>query len=333
MSAVEEARPKWVPGMARNFIGGSDTASLLGLAKGKWGSQWKLWAQLVGLYTEQVTEQRSAQFRRGHIAERFIAEMFHEETGRYVESTQLELTHPEWPFLVSHLDGLVTETNPNQVDRSDATALATFEAKVDSTTFEWDEVPIYYETQAVWNTGIARLNGIDIDRCMFGVFHNRLNLGVYTVEFDSDGFDLMVAKAVEFWHTNVIGGVEPDVDGSDATTEALAAVYGTTTDATVEISDDLYELWVELGEEAKAATTRFEEIRNRIRALIGSATYARCPSGHSFSWKPQTSRRVAGLDDLGDQMAHWLNEAGLINETTSRTLRHHKPTKPKNRKN
>jgi predicted phage-related endonuclease len=86
----------------------------------------------------------------------------------------------------------------------------------------------------------------------------------------------MCERAAEFWQC-VESGNPPDVDGSDHTSHALAAIYPKTTEGAVasldSIADDLSRL--EEIKHLQAAVTKLghgaEVIENRIKALMGDA--------------------------------------------------------------
>ncbi len=92
-----------------------------------------------------------------------------------------------------------------------------------------------------------------------------------------------------FWQC-VTEGIEPDVDGSEATRHALAALYPEDDGNAVQMSADAVD-WdrdrVRLSAEIKEREAQLKEIDNKLRAEIREASHAILPNGVTYSHKLQ----------------------------------------------
>jgi predicted phage-related endonuclease len=304
----------WQPGEPRDFLGGSDAATLLGLSK--WSSRYALWAQLAGLVVDEHDDETLARFAMGHRAEAFIAKCLEDDTGLVVAGEQLELFHVKHPFLRAHVDGLLFDSHTDEPSLNDA--LGVFEAKT-AAGYPWDEVPVNYQCQAVWACGLAGL-----DRCVFGVLFDRFKFKTYEVPASPEDFENMVEIAVAFWNEHVLTGVPPEVDASEPTRKALDRAYDPDPDAEAQVPDDMLVQLAESKAQAKVADEWVTFCENNLKARMGDATTARDSLGNKATWRPQTATRVAGLAEItrvSPDLVESLTEHGLVNESVSRVLR------------
>lgn len=82
-----------------------------------------------------------------------------------------------------------------------------------------DEVPVQYLCQTTWACDILGLTRWVIPVLMLDQRQYR----EYGGEFDPEFAALLRARVEAFWHTNVLGGVEPTADGLQDTTDLLTA--------------------------------------------------------------------------------------------------------------
>lgn len=243
-------------------IGGSDAAAILGLSRH--GSPWSVWARLVGLLPPTAETQRLA---IGHALEGAIAQLFHAETGLYVAGEQMHVRHPEHEWLRGFVDGFVFD-GPREFADIDA-ALGGFEAKTDGR-FGWpDGVPANYQAQAQHYMLVTGL-----PRWWFGVLFAGFRFQVFELEANEEDQALILSAAGSLWHNHVLTGTPPPVDGSEATSDALAAVYPEHVPGTEVELDGLAEMLVERGDlkdRAKDIGKRLDEIDNTIRERLGEA--------------------------------------------------------------
>jgi putative phage-type endonuclease len=299
----------------REGIGASDVAGILGLSP--WASPWSVWADKVGLSPDS---EPSDAMEFGNRAEPMLGEWFQDRTGLYISGEQTWCSHPDDPWMRCTVDGFVHEGPDQALDA----ALGVAEFKTTSEA-EWDEVPAHYQCQATWQ---ALVTGMD--RVWFGVLHlafGRPRFAVY--QFTPTDNDKATVRDLcrRFWHDHVLTGVPPEVDGSDATTDALNAAWPLTDpDHPVDVSADLELVTLAA---VKADIKRLEgekaRLENEIRAALGEHETGTC-GGWRLSWKPQDRTSIdakalrAAHPDIADQ---------FTNTTTSRVLRITAPSTPK----
>lgn len=198
----------------RNGIGGSDVGAILGLSS--FSSPWKVFAEKTGMLPPSESTQRQ---EIGHLMEPVIGELFKRETGLVVVGEQTWLQHPTQPWRRCTVDGFSAEA-ADTVSIEDATGVV--EYKSDGR-FSWpDGLPDSIRCQAVWNLGVSGL-----ERTWVAVMFAGWKFKVFCVERDARAeadLTYMVGRAEEFWDL-VCSGTPPEMDGSQATLDALSAVY------------------------------------------------------------------------------------------------------------
>lgn len=293
----------------RGGIGGSDIAGLLGLSS--FSSPYKVWAEKVGLLEPTESTQRQ---RIGQRMEPVLAAEFHDATDLYVAGEQTQCTDPEASWRRCTIDGFVTDWDPFGLGFGDAgDALGTVEFKTDGR-FGWpDGVPANIRAQAVWQMGVTHLA-----MCWVVVMFAGFRVETFEIAWDlaaREDWALMTERADAFWTDHVMTGEPPPMDGSDATSGALATIYPDHTPGVVVDLDDLADELTEradLKEAIKADKARLDEIENVLKARIGDAEQAAVGGIPILTYRQQT------------------NAAHFRAESTFRVLR--PAPKPKNRK-
>lgn len=266
MTATDTDRTEWLE-WRRAGIGGSDIGALLGFSR--YTSPFALWADKLGLIPSTETSERQA---IGLDAETFLAQVFHRRTGLYVGHQQTWCTHPLHYWARATIDGLVFETRT--ADIRDL-ALGTVQFKTDARrswqgiTDPINGVPAAIEAQCQWEMGVT-----GVEHCWLVVGFGGWNIEVFELEFRPTDFAYMLDIAAGFWRDHVLTGVPPDPDGTDATSQAIAAVWPTHSQGEAVAIDDLAELLTERGELKDLISSRekrVKEIDNTIKARLGEA--------------------------------------------------------------
>jgi len=226
-------RPAWLE-WRRGGIGGSDVAALLPQTCPSWSSPWAVWASKVGLAPDD--DEPAPHLQLGLDLEPVIIRWFEARTRLSVGGVQTWLTHPEHEWARVTVDGFVGDTH----DDVGFGALGVFESKYTGDAPWGEVVPVHYAAQAQWAMWVA-----DLDRTWVATMHlpfGRPRFEVYEVGRDDDDIALLVAAADRFWHDNVLAGVAPEVDGSEATFRALKAAYPDHEPDTAVELDDLFDV-------------------------------------------------------------------------------------------
>jgi putative phage-type endonuclease len=323
MSTVETTdAAAWHEWRARG-LGGSDIAAVLGVSP--WASRYSVWAEKVGLVQRDPSDTTEAQ-EFGHRAEPMLAQWFHDKTGLYVLGQQQQVEHPVYPWRRCTLDGFVGESPDTPIGKS----LGPYEAKTtpDSPAAWEAAVPVYYQCQATWLMLVT-----ETEHCWFSVLHHGFANIHRWYEFHLDDADAAYVRAEtdRFWYEHVLTGIPPTVDGSEATTDALAGMWSETIEgASVPADDELLRLlaerdqWKQTAEMAEAALDRID---NEVRLAIGENEVLVGPDGKKLSsWKWQTAHR---LDSKALKAEHPELAEQYMTESRSRVLRYTKEKEPK----
>lgn len=287
-------------------IGGSDVATILGL--NKWKSAYQLWLEKTGQVEIKETDSEPAYW--GNVLEEVVAKEFQERTGKKVRRRNRVFEHPLHPFLRANIDRDVVGEN------------AILECKTANVFVgkEWDgeEVPLSYLCQVQ-----HYMNVLNRDSCYIAVLIGGQKFIWKKVERDQELIDTITEVLVDFWENNVIKGIEPPVDGSEATTEFLKNRYSE--EGTNEITlpskfDELIESRRQLKKSEKTLKTEIAKIENEIKKEMGkkNAVIGITPK-YIISWKVQ-SRIGLNKDVIKEKYPEVANDPDIYKDTSFKKL-------------
>lgn len=278
-------------------LGGSESSSALG--QNSFCSEWKLWAMKVGKLPPEKT---TLPMRVGHALEPLARELASEalnvevvNPGSYTIRRSAEHSH-----LFATLDGLVPECagvvelfERNGLEFPGGEGIAQIKAVNAFALKDWSrgEWPLMYKIQTQHELLCAGLRW-GVVPVMIGNSNFELIPFVENLPFQ----ETLVRHTLAFWE-KVVNRIEPEVDGSDATTEAIKRAFleKTPEGPTVDLPEES-DLWAEQLEKAKAdkkaAEERESEFKNKLCAAIGEYSYGMTPTGKKFSWKTQTRKET-----------------------------------------
>ncbi len=273
----------------RAGIGGSDIAGLV--LPSKWSSPWKVWAEKVGLLEPTETTQRQ---RIGQRMEAVLSAEFEDaRPGLVVVGEQTWCEHAEHSWARCTTDGFVSATIPHGIlgnNREIEPPFATVQFKTDAR-YGWPEgPPPAYRAQCIWEMGVTGMRHSFL-AVMFGGFR----FEVFDIPWDDDAqadWEMMFSAAESFWQDHVLTGEQPPVDGSDATSAALAAVYPEHVPGSTASLDGMAELLVErddLKDHVKASKVRLDEIENAIKVRLGDAEVGEIAGVPIVTYRTQTT--------------------------------------------
>lgn len=214
------------------FLGGSDIAAVMGMSR--WKTPLKLWAEKTGkLPLPDLSDVEAVEL--GTDLEEFVAKKFTQKTGKAVRRSPKYYQHPDYPYMVAHVDRLVTGT-----DELLECKTASFFKKDE---WENDDIPQEYILQVMWYLGIT---GRKIGH--IAVLIGGQSFKYKQIEFDSELFETMVEAAKEFWQ-HVKDDTPPAVMPDDD--ETLKDLYSEHTEVMIELYPE--------NEETTQAVQTFEE--------------------------------------------------------------------------
>lgn len=189
-----------------SYIGSADIAAIFGV-EGSFSSPYEVWARKRRILPpKEVTRPMEV----GLVMEPTVLRWYSQDELSAVSLSQVFFRHSDWDFLGCTVDGLVFDGGK---------PVRIVEAKT-SRDYRWDAVPLQYEAQVQWQMGIS-----GIHQCDLAVLHRKdLDLAVYRIDFNKATFDALEDHAIDFWKGFVETGKPPEVDATEATTEALKTI-------------------------------------------------------------------------------------------------------------
>jgi predicted phage-related endonuclease len=195
----------------RHFIGGSDTAAILGLAPPGWGTALDLYLEKTGQAPERTADdvEREKLFARGKRLEPVIVDMGIQklrDMGLRVEELSRNMRHTdkEFPFLRCEIDfslrlwgeaiidGVEVQFEGERIN-ADAKSVSHFAAAgwgVEHT----DEIPPYYAAQFMHGLGIT-----GVRFCLAVALRSLDDVDLFWLQRDEEIIDGMRRQCVDFW--------------------------------------------------------------------------------------------------------------------------------------
>ena len=263
------------------FLGGSDIAAVMGMSR--WKTPLKLWAEKTGkLPLPDLSDVEAVEL--GTDLEEFVAKKFTQKTGKAVRRSPKYYQHPDYPYMVTHVDRLVTGT-----DELLECKTASFFKKDE---WENDDIPQEYILQVMWYLGIT---GRKIGH--IAVLIGGQSFKYKQIEFDSELFETMVEAAKEFWQhvkDDTPPAVMPDDDETlkdlySEHTEVMIELYPENEETTqaVQTFEDKVAYLQEVKGHIKNLQDEQKEIETAIKDIIKDNLGIKTPK-YVVSWKSQS---------------------------------------------
>lgn len=255
------------------YIGGTDLAKILGVSK--YGGAYSVWLEKTG---RTQGKKQTAPMKRGKDLEEYVRELYQKEQG-ITTSGPARLVHPVHTWLVGNLD--------------DCTADRVVEYKTVSrwSRKDWDNgVPIDYLLQVQHYMELSALPSADVVAC-----YGWDEIEIFQVAYDKDLIRKAHAVAKQFWETNVLGGIEPEPDGSEEASKEIRANFHPNKFEPVELRQEFAPLMasvVQLGETIDRAESEREKLNQRIQlemSRLGTGVATCGPYKATFSRTPRTT--------------------------------------------
>lgn len=277
-STLEMTHQEWLADR-RKGIGGSDVATILGL--NKWKSPYQLWLEKTGQIDLEESDSEPAYW--GNVLEEVVAKEFSERTGKKVRRRNQVFEHREYRFLRANIDRDVVGEN----------ALLECKTANQFLAKDWDgeEIPTSYLCQVQ-----HYMNVMNYDHAYIAVLIGGQKFIWKRIDRDQKIIDMITERLVEFWESNVLGGTEPPIDGSEAASDFLNERYadqGTEEITLPESFDELIRYRNEMKDSEKIIKEEIAKLENQIKSELGKndAAIGITPK-YVISWKSVTSNRL-----------------------------------------
>ena len=272
----DESREAWLKAR-REGITASEIGVILGLVPGQWASPMSLYLRKRGEIGEDYDDDEGMAL--GRYLEDYVCQRFAERFPELmVTGTGTELyAHEDHPWRLATPDRLIYEDTPR------TPAVGVLEAKTDSGSSEWgaggtDEIPVRYRCQVLWQMHVMGLEQAWV-ACLF--LQSR-SLKTYHVTLDAAAeadIELMIAAAEDFMR-RVAEEDPPDIDWTEATTQALRELHPDLVDREVTIPVRLAARYRKAHAALDAAKRRSKQAENEIRQRLGNGRIVTDPAGN-----------------------------------------------------
>lgn len=303
ISTKDMPREEWLAHRQKS-IGGSDAAALLGLSD--YASPYSLWAEKTGkVIPEDMSDRESV--RLGNDLEDYVAQRFTEATGKKVRRENAILYNPEMPFAHANIDRAVVGEEAGLECKTTISNTVAREC-------EAGKVPARYYCQIVHYLMVTGWKRWYLGVLVFGK-------GFYHFVIEREEAEIVALRGAEeaFWE-GVTTNTPPDVDGAEATLEAIRVIQK---DSSPGMEISLMGVAGELATLAKLKEKEAEVARDiamqqaRIMKYMGSAERGEW-SAYKVSYKPQERRT---FDRKRFEKDHGIIPEEYYNVSTLRPLR------------
>ena len=254
VSTLDLDHDKWLE-YRKNSIGGSDSATIIGLNKYK--SSYSLWAEKKGYF--DPTQKDTEAMRQGRDLEEYVAQRFCEATGKKVRKRNYMFLHNNYDFISANVDREIVGEN------------AGLECKTTSvynkTDFENGEIPEYYYCQCMHYMAV-----MGYEKMYLAVLI--LSKGFYYFEIKRDEAEIkaLVDTEIDWWNKYILGNEIPEIDGSDSTLNTVRNINKDVIADVKDISklDDVLNEYEAVCKQKKFVEEKEKELKNNIITFMGS---------------------------------------------------------------
>jgi predicted phage-related endonuclease len=311
---IKQGSPEWLAAR-RSGIGGSEISALYRKPDGScahpWTSQHELWARKTGRIPDaQPTPSEAPHLYVGRVLEAPVREMYETFSGRTVtEGVTLE-RDSEAPVLLGNTDG--TQSCPSRPGE-----LGVYEGKV-TTIFrraDWlariedpatgdvehrELVPLHYRCQ---NQHYMACTGLTWASAVCFMLADAAPIHWRDIDRHDEFIDDMRERAARWWRDHVEADVEPPVDDSPATEDALRKIHRETEDLALQLPAAFAAVLDRLeaiGDFSRQLKRERQRLRNLLLSTMGGAALAViADDGRGWSLRGETGRALRALTASG----------------------------------
>lgn len=272
----DDDRAKWLE-LRRSGIGGSEAAAVV-LGADPWSTSFEVYWDKKGRATPK---EQTRQMEWGHRLEPVIREWFADHTGLPVVHEKIMYQHPDYPFMLANMDGLVADDAILEVKSTDS-----------RNEEEWEDgPPLHYTLQTNHYLAVSGRR-----RAFVAVLIGGNDPRFYELERDDELIEMLIAGEKRFWEDHVLADVEPPVTGRESDTDVLNALWtpqpGSEIILPPDAVRDLLDL-VRVKWEIKQLEAQETELANRIRAVMGDNEVGIGIDGKPLvTWKANEETRI-----------------------------------------
>lgn len=256
----------------RSGIGATDTPKILGLSR--YGTPRTVYERLLS--PPDAPDQSSLPAWVGMRIQGTVAELYTAATGYRLRAARQHYRHPEDEWIVCHLDYRVWGRPKTLV-----------ECKTRARMVGWGEDGSQVVPRDVWAQCQHEMLVTGATECHVAVLFGHHTFRVYPLLRSDTFLEALRPLLRDFWHDNVLARVPPPLTGHERDAAIVArdnpasgGVYRNATPAQATIVNELREAV----EQSKVADYRVEQLKTRIKEMIGPALGLIGPFGR-ITWK------------------------------------------------
>ncbi len=264
-------REEWL-GYRTQGIGGSDVSIIAGINPFK--SVYQLWLEKTGQV--EPVEANNEYTHWGTILEPIVRKEFADRTGIKVRQKHMLLQSEQYPFMLADLDGVI----------NDGGELCIFEAKTASAYKEqvWEDgVPAEYILQVQHYMAVTGAKKTYIAALVGGN-----HFYIHEVKRDDEMIRKIIEMERQFWNVNVIGGIEPTPDGSEATTRYFNTRFSECNGECIQLPDEAQTVcdeYEKITRQIKELEIEKDAAANQLKSYLKEAEVG-IVGNHKIVWKP-----------------------------------------------
>lgn len=307
LGAAQIGRALWLS-ERRKGIGGTDAAAILGVSR--WSSELQVWLDKRG---EGLPVQESEPMRWGRAVEDAIATEYAIRHGRLLWNPEAVMAHPEHPILIGTPDRIVLDT---------MTSRPAYGLEIKTSRYGdgfgesgSQEVPHDYAAQCAHYMAITGADRWDLAVLIGGNEYRE-----YTLERDADLEAAMVERLLRWWQRHIVEGVQPDIDGSEATRRWLHQKYPRNVGAMKQASpaDDATAQRLAQARDAVAGWDRVRDTcENALKSAIGDGE-GMAGADWTVTWKLAKGRTAVDWQAVAEDIAEQYSWASVFQRDNER---------------
>lgn len=279
-TGVKYLSPEWETARKQLGIGGSEASAIAGF--NPYSSAYAVyWDKVGNIPSKPISEA----MRQGSDLEEYVAQRFCEATGKKVKKNSFMLRSITHPFMLADVDRFVVGEN----------AIVECKTTANSQKYTYEDannIPAYHLVQCLHYMAV-----VGADKCYLATLVYGKDF--FIVEINRSDYEEDIKALIEmeerFWNDNVKAGVPPMVDGSDSSTELLAAQYALANEELepIDLSRFTPQLnrLAQLKREIEALDGEKKGIENLLKEQLGEAPEGQS-DGYKVTWKNRSSVRL-----------------------------------------
>lgn len=253
--------PEWDDLRSRG-LGGSEIAAVVGLSP--WVSRFALWHRKRGTLGKQTV---NTGMDWGHRLEGVVCDAWAELHPEYVTQEAGTFRHEDRAWQLANVDRLLWEPR-----RKKPSGLLEVKTAHQYDAHEWghgpEDIPPYYRCQVLWYMDV-----LGVPEAHLAVLIGGSDFREYLIPYAADEAEWLREQGREFWQT-VLDGIPPDLDGSDATYQAVRELHPEINGEDVEIPGELYADYACTKKAFEDAKSAHQEAKSRVLDAMGEAKRA-----------------------------------------------------------